>query len=198
MKLVFLHGWGFDASLWDAVRRALAPLETVAWDRGYFGGPRQESVETPFVAIGHSLGSLLLATDPPPRCTGLVAINGFDKFTGDGLVAPRLLDRMRARFRVEPNHVLGEFRERAGGGVHAGMIDTVRLSADLDRLADLDARGRTPPRLVLHGGLDPILPIAMRDTVFTAAPRETHDQAGHLLPLTHPEWVADRIREALS
>lgn len=198
MRLLFLHGWGFDASLWDAVRRALAPFETIASDRGYFGAAMREPVTGPFVAVGHSLGSLLLAADPPPGCSGLIAINGFDRFAGEGFVPERLLVRMRARFRSDPDVVLDEFRLRAGGTTHTGAIERSRLAADLDRLADLDARGRPLPRLVLNGGIDPILPAAMRDRVFAGAPRATHAQAGHLLPLTHPQWVADRIRETLS
>jgi pimeloyl-[acyl-carrier protein] methyl ester esterase len=197
MKLLFLHGWGFDASIWDGVRTALAPIETFAWDRGYFGAPMHADIAAPFVAVGHSLGSLLLAADLPPGCTGMIAINGFDRFPGDGLVAPRLLDRMRARFAVSAGAVLDDFRSRAGGGAHAGAIDTARLAADLERLADIDARNGTKPRLVLHGDDDLILPPAMRAHVFAGVPRLTLAGGGHLLPLTHPDWCAERIREVL-
>jgi pimeloyl-[acyl-carrier protein] methyl ester esterase len=50
------------------------------------------------------------------------------------------------------------------------------------------------PTLVLHGAADPLLPAPMREGVFTGAPRETQEEAGHLLPLTHPGWCAARIR----
>jgi pimeloyl-[acyl-carrier protein] methyl ester esterase len=198
MKLLFLHGWGGDASLWDGVRAALPAFKTVAWDRGYFGAPDDAPVDEPFVAIGHSLGSLLLAADPPPGCVGLIAINGFDLFTGEGRVAPRLLDRMRTRFAVAPAVVLDDFRISVGARPYVGAIATVPLAADLDRLAMLDARGVPTPKLVLHGERDPILPPAMREAVFAGAPRETLAGAGHLLPLTHPRWCAERISEALA
>jgi pimeloyl-[acyl-carrier protein] methyl ester esterase len=198
VRLLFLHGWGFDAAIWDRVRAALAPIETVAWDRGYFGSPVRSEVDAPFIAVGHSLGSLILAADPPPGCSGLIAINGFDCFAGEGLVATRTLDRMRNRFTSAPEAVLADFRRRAGGQNHAAPIDQARLARDLDRLANDDARGKAQPRLVLHGGEDPILPPAMRDAVFPGAPRVTLAAGGHLLPLSHPEFCAGHIRAVLA
>ena len=198
MRLLFLHGWGFDASIWHKVRAALEPIETIAWNRGYFGSPVQPQVDTPFIAIGHSLGSLLLAADPPPGCSGLIVINGFDLFAGEGRVAPRTLDLMRRRFADAPESVLDTFRLRAGGQNHEGPIDQVQLARDLDRLATHDARGKAQPLLVLHGDEDPVLPPAMRATVFPGAPRATLAGGGHLLPVTHPESCAEHIRMVLA
>jgi len=197
MRLLFLHGWGFDASIWHGVRAALAPIETCAWDRGYFGAASQPDPGGPSIAIGHSLGSLLFAVAPPPGCVGFVAINGFDRFTGEGRVAPRLLDRMRARFAEAPDAVLDDFRLRAGGGAHQGTLVRECLAADLDRLATIDGRDGMMPQLVLQGGEDPILPAGMRDDVFAGTPRMTLAGAGHLLPVSHPDWCAARIRELL-
>ncbi len=197
MKLLLLHGWGLDASLWDGLRRALAPLESVAWDRGYFGRPREQAIDEPVLAVGHSLGSLLLAAHPPPGGIGLIAINGFDRFAGDDAVPPRVTDRMRQRFAEAPHEVLDAFRARCGAAPFAGPIDVQRLADDLELLGTADATGVARPLLVLHGGADPILPSGMRAAVFAGARRETLADAGHLLPLTHPDWCADRIREAL-
>lgn len=197
MRLLFLHGWGFDASLWDGVRRALAPLPSFTWDRGYFGPPCEEPAGAPIVAIGHSLGSLILAAAPPPGCIGLIAINGFDRFAGDGAVPRRVIDRMRRRFGEAPAEVLNAFRARCGGAPFDGAIEGQRLAHDLDRLATADARDAARPLLVLHGGADQILPPEMRAAVFADAPRETLADGGHLLPLTHPEWCATLIRTVL-
>jgi pimeloyl-[acyl-carrier protein] methyl ester esterase len=193
VKLLFLHGWGLDASLWDGVRAALPEYETVAWDRGYFGPPMMERMARPFIAIGHSLGALMLADNPD--AIGLIAVNGFDRFTGEGAVAPRVVDRMRKRFVRAPAEVLADFRARIGAPAAPDGIDSERLGADLDLLAEADARDAARPlTLVLHGGADPLLPAAMREAVFAGAPRETAADGGHLLPLTHPTWVADHIR----
>ena len=193
--LLLLHGWGFDASLWDALRAELPEFAAATRDRGYFGAPAQPVVEGPVLAVGHSLGALLLAQEALANAIGLVAINGFDRFTGDGAAPPRVLERMRKRFAEAPAEVLDDFRARCGAGAAPAGIDPAPLAADLAVLAEADARKvRRPPTLVLHGAADPILPPPMRATVFAPSIRATFPEAGHLLPLTHAEWCADRIR----
>jgi pimeloyl-[acyl-carrier protein] methyl ester esterase len=193
MKLLFLHGWGLDASLWDGVRAALPEFETVAMDRGYFGPPRTELPPEPFLAVGHSLGALMIAEFPD--AVGHIAVNGFDRFVGDGAISQRVMDRMRKRFRETPAEVLAEFRERIGAGPAPDTPNFARLNFELQLLAEGDARNVMRPRtLLLHGAADPLLPAPMREAVFAGAPRETLAGAGHLLPLTHPAWVAERIR----
>jgi pimeloyl-[acyl-carrier protein] methyl ester esterase len=226
--LLLLHGWGFDATLWDGLRAALPDYAAVAWDRGYFGAPSAPVVAGPVLTIGHSLGALLFALDPLPDWVGLVAINGFDRFTGKDAVPPRVVERMRMRFAETPREVLTDFRTRCGTGEPPASLDTERLAADLALLAEADARSAVlPPTLVLHGADDPILPATLRIQAFCspaaagvqnrpqairpivahlpqAGPRPLPgkrtvesvvlDGAGHLLPLTHPEWCADRIQ----
>ena len=192
MKLLFLHGWGFDSSLWVGVCQFLAPIETRIWDRGYFGRAKAEPVDGPLLVIGHSLGSLLLAADPPAGCVGLIAINGFDRFSG--AVPQRVMDRMQSRFAQSPREVVDAFRVRCGASPTTEPIDERMLGADFERLAHLDVRGGTRPMLVLHGGADPILPGEMRAGTHQDVPHHTMPNAGHLLPLTHPEWCAAQIR----
>jgi pimeloyl-[acyl-carrier protein] methyl ester esterase len=230
MRLLFLHGWGLDASLWDDVRAALPEYETIAMDRGYFGSPMTDLPSEPFVAVGHSLGAMLLAGSE--GIAGLVAVNGFDRFAGEDAVPPRVVERMRKRFAEAPVEVLADFRARIGAPPAPKHIEPRPLAADLDLLQNPPPEGEgdrpqggggvdhgstlpaasggdTPPPcfawspspcrggfpiLVLHGGDDPLLPEPMRETVFAGAPRETLAEAGHLLPLTHPAWVAERIR----
>lgn len=201
MKLLLLHGWGFDASLWDAMREELRGFETVVWDRGYFGAASCVVPEGPFVAVGHSLGSLLLALEPPQECEGLVAINGFDRFAGPGRVPERVVARMQTQFVMRPEEVLRDFRERVGGDSAPGAFDAERLLKDLDLLATADASVAIPARrgvMVLHGARDRLLPAEMRESVFPGATRITHPEAGHLLPLTHPRWCAEQVREVLA
>lgn len=193
--LLLLHGWGFDASIWAPLRAALPEFDAVAWDRGYFDTPTAPEIEGPVLAIGHSLGALLLAVGAPKLSIGLVAINGFDRFTGDEAVPTRIVERMRKRFAEAPAEVLADFRTRCGANGAPKSFDTATLAADLALLAEADARGLFPaPMLALHGADDPILSSQMRGLVFAGAVRETFPEAGHLLPLTHSGWCADRIR----
>ena len=194
--LLLLHGWGFDARVWDALAAALPDFPIVRWDRGYFGEKAESPIEPPFAAIGHSLGAMLLA-DLLPHGVPMVAINGFDRFSGDGAVPPRLVERMRSRFAEEPAAVLDEFRARCGAPAAPEEIDESRLATDLALLGSRHIASRPNRILVLQGNDDPILPETLRATVFPGAERATHPEGGHLLPVTHAQWCAERIEAFL-
>ena len=194
--LLLLHGWGFDASLWDALTAALPDFPAVRWDRGYFGEKAETMIDPPFVAVGHSLGAMLLA-DLIPHDIPLVAINGFDRFSGDGAVPPRVVERMRSRFAEDPVAVLTEFRGRCGAPPAPEEIDESRLAMDLALLGSRHIASRPNRILVLQGNEDPILPDTLRMRVFPGAERATHVEGGHLLPVTHPGWCAERIEAFL-
>jgi len=194
--LLLLHGWGFDARLWDPLAELLPGYRFVRWDRGYFGEAAEPAVKTPVAAVGHSLGAMLLA-DRISAETPLIAINGFDRFTGEAATPRRIVDRMSARLAENPAAVLNDFRERCGASSVEKAISSERLAADLALLASHHAAS-TPTRiLALHGGEDPILPASLRETAFKGAVRVTRADAGHLLPISHPAWCAEQIEAFL-
>lgn len=203
MKLLFVHGWGFDAGLWDAVIARLPQCDPLAWDRGYFGYPDQPLPGTDYVAIAHSLGAMRVLAGDVRGCRGQVAINGFDRFTAaDDVpgVVPRVVDRMIARFAETPEAVLNDFRTRCGAVEDTRPLAPELLLEDLRILRDGDCRAavaRFPaPILSIQGARDPILPANMRDGVFASASRVErveHPEAGHLLPLTDPDYCARQI-----
>ena len=200
MKLVFVHGWGFDARVWDAVIACLPNDDIVRLDLGYFGERLWTVVEGPCLAITHSFGTMALLADPPAGCRGLVAINGFDRFTQttDRPGVPRrLLDRMMARMESDPGAVLGEFHARLGSAVPGGAPHLDPLLRDLtamrdgDRRTDLADWGR--PVVALDGAEDPLLTAPVRQAQFARAAGlecETIAGGGHVLPLTHPRLCA--------
>jgi pimeloyl-[acyl-carrier protein] methyl ester esterase len=203
--LWFVHGWGFDASLWEELAAALPEFRAVYEDRGYFGPPHDARPSEPCIAVAHSFGAWIALQWPAPACRGLVAIHGFDCFTareGCPGVAPRIVDRMRARLAADPHGVLREFRRRCGEERAVEDLEVDRLRADLDALRDLDGRplaaGFSAPIVSLQGAADPIVPRAMRDAVFASNARThriVHPSAGHLLPRTDPALCASAIRE---
>ncbi|MDE8651253.1 alpha/beta fold hydrolase [Novosphingobium album (ex Liu et al. 2023)] len=207
MKLLYRHGWGFDAGFWAPLAALLPEWPALIDDRGYFGKPAAPAVDGPCLAVTHSFGTMRLLRDPPPGLRALVAINGFDRFTAregrPGLPA-RVVDRMIARFASDPAAVLAEFRERCGCSEPAGRFDAALLHRDLLALRDedaCDAAGRLGvPILSLQAARDAILPEAPRQAVFATAPaltRLTHPGAGHLLPWQDPRWCADAIRDLI-
>lgn len=200
--LRFLHGWGFDAGFWDEVRNLLPQWHAEVDDRGYFGAPRTIPAEEPNIVVAHSFGTMRALREPSARCKGLVAINGFDRFSARGSnpgVAPRILDAMIAKFDRTANGVVADFRLRCGSPTPFGAIDPIPLREDLLALRDLDcAETRFDlPILSLQGAADPVLSPAMREATFGSAPqvqRREHPAGGHLLPLTEPAYCAAAIR----
>ena len=57
LRIVYVHGWGLDASLWTPIRR-LGVMDDFAVDLGFTGtvGERVPFPDTPYVAVGHSMG----------------------------------------------------------------------------------------------------------------------------------------------
>lgn len=204
MKLLFLHGWGFDAGFWSELSGLLPVYPSECDDRGYFGAARTVRPDEPCVVIAHSFGAMRALAAPPPRCRGMIAINGFDRFAAhDGKpgVSPRIIERMMARFDSEPGAVLSDFRRRCGDETPFGPADTDLLRADLLALRQEDRTRESEdwklPLLSLQGAADPLLPPPMRDAVFTGAPlleRLTHPAGGHLLPASDAPYCARAIR----
>ena len=212
MKLVFEHGWGFDAGVWDGVIALLPGFACVVADRGYFGAAVVPRVDGECVLVAHSHGVMrgLRVIGKPLRgagnlCRGMVALGGFDRFVAGPDVAgipARVLDRMLARLANAPEAVVAEFRQRCGWDGPFGAVDVAWLEADLRDLREGDCRREAAafggPILSLAGADDPILPQALRDGVFAGAARAERRGvagAGHLLPLTHAELCAAAIAE---
>lgn len=193
--ILLVHGWGFDASIWDGVRAALpAALEVSALELGFFGAPSTVPEEVD-LAVGHSLGALWLLRE---GIAPVLAVNGFPRFTAapdfpQG-VPPRMVERMARRLAEAPVEVVDTFRARCGAGPAPAAPDAGRLAWGLDMLLSADARPARPLRAIA-GSADPIVPPAMTEAAFDSA--VTWLDGGHLLPLTHPHAVAQAIVEAL-
>lgn len=194
--VALVHGWGYDASLWDAVRARLK-LDAIALDLGFYDAvPPAPTFDAPVIAVGHSLGALWWLTQADIRWNKLLAINGFPRFTETTdytpAVAPRVLARMQTQFRRDPAAVLADFHARCGGHVPKGTPDIERLAAGLGWLADWDGRAALAARradvVALAGTHDPIVPATMSAMAFGDV--ELVDAPGHLLPVTHPELCA--------
>ncbi|MFN3883404.1 MAG: alpha/beta fold hydrolase [Rhodocyclaceae bacterium] len=174
--IVLLHGWGYDASLWDAVRARLPKhLAVETLEFGYFGAERMKvgaegasngggpavgggvatastagTAHSIDLAVGHSLGALWWLTQAPNEWRRLLCINGFPRFTETSgyapAIAPRVLSRMQQQFLRDPSAVLAEFHARCGGHAPAGKPNIERLATGLDALAEWDGRATLAAR----------------------------------------------------
>ncbi len=178
---VLVHGWGYDASIWDAVRALLPPaLHVATLDFGYFSNavPPAPTFAEPVIAVGHSLGALWWLTQTDLPWQRLLCINGFPRFTETTdftpAVAPRVLTRMRAQFALDPAAVLADFHARcgtpgpAGDPARPGLLARTRLAgrAGWPRHARRPAHGV----FALAGTNDPIVPAAMSAIAFAGLP----------------------------
>ena len=208
MRLLFVHGWALDRTLWTGVLEALGPLAEGAAlpDAGYYGQPYKPPALDPaqrWLGVGQSLGSLELLADPPVALAGVVAIDGFARYSQAPDFRPgvpgRVLQRM-AEWLEQDGALPVDFVTRAGGTAPPGDKDILRMVAGLNRLETLDGRRSALPIWSLHADRDPIAPLAMAEASFQGMDlraRQVRDAGDHLSPVHAPQACAALIRDAV-
>ena len=206
MRLVFAHGWSFDAAFWRPLYQALGQPDAVFVERGYGGAPAVTALpEDPFFLIGHSAGVLWALTRHLPRCRGIIALNGFSRFSQSEDFAPgipkRVLARMRSRLASAAEETVTQFRQQFEPFLPCDTaLDKQALETGLTDL--LEADGREAARqwgralTAIHGAQDELVSTAMHEASFPEATRHVME-GGHLLPVTAPHACADLIAEIL-
>ncbi|VBB69845.1 Biotin synthesis protein BioH [invertebrate metagenome] len=210
-EVIFVPGWGLGTNLWTLVQAALVQrmpgLTCMTMELGNTT-PLLPVKGRHRLVVGHSTGFLWLLQQRPFSWDSLVAVNGFTRFVAgtdfpQGVKA-HVLQQMLYRFEYNPTAVVTAFLRRCGVQERK-TIDSqwlCLLQQGLMWLRDWDARSafsaEQAPLLVLAGGVDPIVPPAMTKACF----RERNDLetiwqpvGGHLLPLSHPEWLAMHIQK---
>jgi pimeloyl-[acyl-carrier protein] methyl ester esterase len=200
--LLCVHGWGFAPAFWEPLLERLPDFTAECVDLGFYGEPRLPKIGKPLV-IAHSMGLPWALANIPRPWAGVLAINSFGRFTRaqhfiEG-VAPRMVERMSSRFEDDPHGVTAEFLDRCGIlSPDTSAIIPDRLAESLAWLGKCDERTAlmmlSCPRMMLAGLNDQIVPKAMSLASFPAAELVLAEGGGHLLPLTHPDWVASCLR----
>lgn len=193
MMILFVHGWGYDASFWDPLRHRLGDIPSTALDLGYFGAANLTIPDETILLVGHSLGFLWLARQPKLRHLPLIGINGFPRFLEAKdyapAVAPRVLERMRRHLEMDSSDVLAQFWERAGAPGPDRSPDPAALARGLDELATWDERDNLAAHrrstYLIAGEQDAIVPPAMTLMAFKDF-NLSWLPGGHALPWTHP------------
>ncbi|GBR03835.1 alpha/beta fold hydrolase [Acetobacter oeni] len=207
MRVLLIHGWGFDRRFWEPVAARLR-YETCVPDVGFSDGAARGVLPDEFVvAVGHSLGLLwLLAHGVLPASALILGINGFTRFARaadfpDG-VAPRILERMEAGLGRDAGAVVRQFHVNCGlsGGPDetAGLPVPESLRRGLHLLRHGDARAlRDRVAGVLASRDDAIVPPALTEACFSADRISWSRSGGHLLPLTEPDLCVRFICDAM-
>ncbi|HMO50122.1 MAG TPA: alpha/beta fold hydrolase [Kiritimatiellia bacterium] len=214
MTVHLISGWSFPAMALQPLAEALAPWPTRRYDAAQ--DTSRIPVEADDLLIGWSLGGLNIMARRYARAScgrGIVLIGSTARFCRasdyDAGVEPSALRSMRSALRRgRRDMMLTHFYEQAGFQnpqswcLAASGIDDETLDNGLRELEELDARddlrdGSTPA-LILHGEHDRIIPVAAAHWLareLSQAAVRIHPAAGHDLPLTHPDWVAEQIRD---
>jgi pimeloyl-[acyl-carrier protein] methyl ester esterase len=201
--LVFVHGWGFDSSFWQPVAERLPEFARVFVDFGFRSNPAHSPKVPGAIVVGHSMGFAWALANLPRPWAGAVAVNAFPRFTRApdfvAGVAPRMIERMVAKFAEEPAAVTADFLGRCG--VDQPDVSDIRpgpLGEALGWLAKCDERAAMRelecPIQALAGTRDAIVPESMSREAFAEVPLVLAEGADHLLPISHPDWVASQIR----
>ncbi|MBY0462721.1 MAG: alpha/beta hydrolase [Alphaproteobacteria bacterium] len=176
-----------------------------------------------WIGIGHSLGFSRLLSLP---LQGLVSISGFVRFcahnptqTGTAL---RIMDRMIAKFEIDPKAVLEDFYKKSAYEIHehrrsdVGRTDILKnegymenpltdpfirfnkrqLLDDLEFMKKMDftseLRAFNAPVLSLAAKDDQIVPFALTKETFESS--IALEKGGHGMGYTHADWCAKKIK----
>lgn len=221
MQLIFAHGWGFGPDIWrEVVEKLDVEMPVSCLDFGFVSLPEtvrhdfnQKGIailspsalfnscshsSQSYITIGHSLGVLWLLKHWHDKCRGFVSICGFDCFVP--YIHPRVLMAMRRGLKKDPQRQLEQFWTTCA--VDAQKFTYTPNVDSLDRglfwLQDWNAQEQklslNCPKLVLAAQNDQIVAKDMTEMIWGVEGVIWHQTAGHVLPLTAPDWLTLHIR----
>lgn len=205
-ELVLMHGWGYDADMWNGLVPFLKRHPVTVLEAGYYGAtPIQDLPSSPFIAIGHSAGGLWFLNQDLTYCRAVILINSFSRFFKGADFpfgkAPQILSRMSRRLATAPEEVLRTFRQNFEDRSPFGTPHVARLASGLDFLKSFDARqnaaGNAFKLYCIAAVDDPLITPDMSQACFAEAHHLKWAEGGHILPKTKPHLCARIIDDIL-
>ena len=165
----------------------------VGWSFG--GGTVQasksaRSADTPFIVLLAAVGPAVSFEDKPADVPGadiIMRMPILGKLVGNAMISARFDDPVSARWMEGVRSVL----------LMPGSLNT--MSAEMDQMVpvSLDPSDITTPALIIHGRKDKLVEYAVGEDLAARIPGAklyTLDGAGHMLPMSFPEEIADAIK----
>ncbi len=201
MKLIFIHGWGFDPSIWGKVLDRLDyKLNVKCIDLGFFHDEKLlDDLTDNAIFIGHSLGVLWTLKHRVRLIKALISICGFDQFVP--YVEKRQIRAMQIGAKRDAEAQLKKFWLTCGLPEYQmrKLPDDDKLVSGLDWLADWNCKASLKqlnlPKLILASEDDKIVSKDMSAKIWCDEKIVWSPHGGHALPLTRPEWIAKNITE---
>lgn len=201
MHLVFVHGWGFHAGIWIDVVARVPTAKITLVDLGFVAGGavNQDCWTDDAIAVGHSLGVMWLLKEAEGRFKGLVSVQGFDRFCPH--VPGSRVTALKRGLARDPAGTMRAFWRSCGAPDFAdgAALNVAALENGLDWLMHWNAEAAKKrlqcPVLTLASRDDPIVPEAMSEAVWGAEKIVWSPDAGHVLPIKHPDWCARHVAE---
>jgi pimeloyl-[acyl-carrier protein] methyl ester esterase len=218
-QVLAYHGWGFDHSFWDLVTSELGDkYKMIPADRGYFGdesAPKWDpsQSELPKIVIAHSYGIHWCPEEKISSADGLLLVNSFIQFHPQKPVefeaSKRLTRALMTSLNKKPEVGLNEFKQLAYLPSKAPRFKKDLTHVDIDLLLnDLTNLDRDNHRVsplqkkksirIIHGKSDQIVSIdlarRMQKEFFPYSRILEVEEGGHMLPRTHPKYIANQIK----
>ncbi len=196
MKLVFVHGWGSDISVWDSMIDAFQEHECHRINLGFIGDEDISVPEGKFIGIGHSLGGMWLLKRYPEQMIGFISIASFNCFYR--YIPKSVLSMMQNNIVKDAAAQLQDFWRSAGLDQPKGFknLKSVKLLEGLAHLAKWKVSiPLDTPIKVLASRDDKIVPEKMTQSIWAQYDIEWINDGGHMLPLTQPEWCIQHIKK---
>jgi pimeloyl-[acyl-carrier protein] methyl ester esterase len=204
MELIFIHGWGFDASFWDELAAQLPQFRQKRVDLGFFGEATNDvGGDEKSILIGHSFG-FVHGMRSRKKWAGWVAINSFQHFVATpvqaGCVPESSLRETKEKMTKDPQRTLARFYASIGATppVTPAAPRIERLLESLDELLAIDIDGalRSMPGLALASRNDPLVPVATSEALAVPTAKiHWHETGGHMLPQSAAPWCAEAIMD---
>lgn len=206
--IVFVHGWGFNSSIWDKIHlNSDTDIKTIKIDFGYTG---QSNLAMPdlsekIIYVGHSLGVLWLLKHIKnhENIKGFVSINGFDcfyKFTPAEQI-------QTMKNNIDKNHSaqMRSFYHRCGLKKDYGLLKSnyniQNLKTGLDWLETWDCTKNLSEIkckiLAICSENDRIVPITESDRIWGDHDMIKTKEGSHILPISAPDLCSYHINEII-
>lgn len=209
MDIVFISGWATSIRIWDKIGNFDFPFHFLEWNDILSGN---SALPSSCILAGWSLGGqLALKLSSRPEVKGLLLVSSMCCIASSANrpgVDPNTYPEITSMLSRSRQGYLKSFFRQCGAGrevlpdllAQSSLFSTEELQLGLNVMFNNVMKPvRSIPAILIHGTSDRIIPFEcsayLAEEVLDSASLVPVDSGSHLLPLTHPEVIAEAVRE---